>query len=258
MDWIQTLQVISVGMLIGTLIGLTGLGGGSILTPILLVLFGIEPMTALGTGFVVGALTRAAGGWNHVRLGHVDLLTVRSLLRGSLPGIIGGFGVLKIIDHYPLIPLDAFLRHAIGIALIIVALSIFFPLFWSRLQRLAAQLSESRRGRWITIYSFLTGILISITSVGTGSLFVPFLLAFFPGSLPGAIGVNVVHGAIITGVSALLHGVSGSVDWELAFRLLAGMVPGILLGSQLSAAIPKRILELIVASTLLTTSLKLI
>ncbi len=254
MSW----EIILAGFLVGILIGLTGMGGGSILTPALILLFNIDPVTALGTGFVVSALTRAVGAWNHWRLGNVQCTTVVRLLRGCLPGVLLGFGILKLIERYALVPLNDFLRHAIGVALILVALTMLFPSFWNRLQERARQLSERRRERWIGLSTLLVGILIGITSVGTGSLLVPFLIAFFPASLPQVVGVNVFHGSIITVVSALLHSVSGSVDWKIGWQMLAGMVPGILAGSQLSVLVPKRTLELILASTLLTTSIKLI
>ena len=253
-----SVEIALIGFLVGTLIGLTGMGGGSVLTPFLILFLGIDPFVALGTGFIVGALTRSVGAWNHWNLGNIDVKVVLQLLKGSLPGILAGFGILKLIEQTKLFSLNDFLRHAIGFALVIVAVSMFFPSVWKNIQKQITTLSVHHHLRWIAPYSCFVGSLISMTSVGTGMLLVPLLIILLPASLPAVVGVNVLHGAIITGILGILHGAFGNVDWPLAGRLVVGMVPGILLGSQLSVLIPRRAFELILASTLLTTSIKLI
>lgn len=258
MEFLHQFGIVLIAFFIGGLVGLTGMGGGSLLTPALIILFNVQPIVALGTGFLAGAVTRIVGGWNHWRLGNVDFATVRILLRGSLPGVVVGFIILKMIERFEFIHTDVFVRQSISVGLFLVAASMFYRSLWVVLQERAARLGQERRGRWMKLYSFGSSLLIGVSSVGTGTLLVPFLIAFFPGSLATVVGTNVVHGAVISAASAALHGAAGSIDWQLALPLTAGLVPGILLGSHLSVFIPKRVLEFILASTLLTTSVKLI
>lgn len=251
-------EVIAAGFVVGVLTGLTGMGGGSLVTPMMIFVFGIQPAAAVGTDLVLDAITRAAGAVAHFRMKNVDLGMVRTLLSGSVPGAIAGLLLLEILPMLHIASQNAATSHALGAVLILVAAAMFFPSLWKYLRRRSAVLEKRKKDRMIRAVAFGVGVAVSLTSVGSGSLFVPFLLAVSSGTFSRVVGIGVFHGAILCAVAAAGHLAGGSVDLPLLTGLLIGSVPGAIIGSRMSLRFPRRATELLLGSLLLVSGFRLL
>jgi len=233
------------------------MGGGSLMTPMMIFLLRVNPLTAIGTDLVFAAITKIFGAVAHYRLGNVELKLTYRLLTGSIPGALFGILLLKFIQLAGIVPVETFLKEALGIVLIIVAASLFYRPLWEKFSKKTVAYVAKRR-RVTLIYSFVIGVLVSITSVGSGTLFMPFLLFFYTMLPSRFVGTDVFHGAVLVSGAALFHLFSGNVHAALLLNLLLGSLPGVVLGSRLSVLFPKRILELALASVLFISGYKLI
>ncbi len=255
----MSVEVVIAGLAVGVLIGLTGIGGGSIITPALVFIFRIHPLYAVGTDLSLGALTKIAGAMTHVRLGNVHAATTRLLLSGSIPGALVGLLLLKFLPTYTTLPYDSFIEPSLGVVLLLVSTGLFFPSIWSRVRRWKL-VSQGTRFLWVVrLAAFFVGVAVSITSVGSGSLLVPLLLAAFPFPLSQIVGIDVIHGAVLTSFAASGHLLAmESLNYHLLLNLLIGSVPGVIVGSKLSTSIPRRVVEIAVASMLVISGVKLL
>lgn len=254
----MSLEIILAGFFIGTMIGLTGMGGGSIVTPIMIFIFRVQPVFAVGTDLVLSALTKTAGAVTHFRLGNVDMKITRTLLSGSIPGALLGLLFFRILPSLHIVSVDSIIRHALGVVLLIVSAGLFYPPIWKFAEKFKSS-PDRKESVWIIRgVSFAVGLAVSITSVGSGSIFVPFMLAIFTLPLSRVVGIDVFHGAILTAVAGAGHIVSGTVDLPLLANLLVGSVPGVVLGSKLSVSFPKRAMEIILGSMLVLSGIKLL
>jgi uncharacterized membrane protein YfcA len=244
-----------IGLVVGTLIGLTGMGGGSLLTPVLIVLLGRDPLTAVGTGLVIAAVTKLFGSATHGRLGNVDVATTLRLLAGSLPGALAGASVLLWVRYTGLIAPASLVKSAIGLTLVLAALSLWTRPLWERGGTHAALYPSMVRSSTVGV-AFVVGALVSLTSVGTGTLLVPFLIFFCRLPVSKVIGTDIAHGLVLTAVVATIYGFGGHVDWALALIVLVGAVPGVVLGSHMSLQISQATMERILGSVLLVCGLK--
>ncbi|SRR6266581_5957212 len=254
MDFAQTIA----GFAVGALVGITGVGGGSLMTPLLVLLFGIHPATAVGTDLLYAAITKSVGTLAHSSRNNVDWRIVRRLALGSVPasaltifsldrlGIHGqaGSGLMTVV---------------LGGALLLTALS----LFWRRrLLALAARRSGSAAdaGPARTVaFGALLGVLVSSSSVGAGAIGVTALLFLYPAlGTRRIVGTDIAHAVPLTLVAGLGYWWLGSIDWSLLGSLLLGSIPGIWLGSHLSSRIPERALRPTLATLLLLIAGKLI
>ncbi|MFQ5893109.1 MAG: sulfite exporter TauE/SafE family protein [Nitrospinota bacterium] len=244
-----------IGLVVGTLIGLTGMGGGSLLTPALIVLLGLDPLTAVGTGLAIAAVTKLVGSAAHGRLGNVDGRTTLTLLSGSLPGAIAGLGLLWAVRYTGVVTAGSLVKTAIGLTLVLAALSLWTRPLWERGGTHAVRSPALVRSSTVWV-AFVVGALVSLTSVGTGTLLVPFLIFFC--RLPAArvVGTDIVHGLVLTALVATLYGLGGHVEWALAAAVLVGAVPGVVLGSHLSLQVSGPTMERILGSVLLVCGLK--
>jgi hypothetical protein len=245
------------GFFVGLLVGLTGMGGGALMTPFLILVLGTRPVVAVGTDLVYGAVTKLFGAWMHWRQGTVDLRVVRQLAIGSVPAGLGAVIVLQWIGETGA-DVDATVRRALGFVLILVAVLLVARLF----NVLPADIPETWRrrleGRGTIVVGALVGALVGFTSVGSGSLLVPFLVCVFPLSAARIVGTDVFHAAILVTVTALGHAHNGSVDWPLAAALLAGSLPGVAIGSWMAPRTPVRLLRGALAGLLLLTGISLV
>lgn len=239
-------QILS-GFVVGLLIGLTGVGGGSLMTPILLIFFGKPAAIAVGTDLLYAAITKSAGILAHGKLGNIDWRIVSLLALGSVPA--------SIITTAYLSDMDVFSNNAVikiqfwlGIALMLTSVSVIF-------RNQLAQLSKN--GRWVKpelaapltlLLGITLGFLVTLTSVGAGALGVTALLILYP-KLPISkiIGTDVAHAVPLTLVAGLGHVSLGTVDYSLLGTLLIGSIPGIWLGSHLSAKVAEHWLRLLLA-----------
>lgn len=251
-----------IGFGVGLLLGLTSLGGGSLLTPLLVIVLRVHPAIAVGTDLVCQAVTRAVSIPVHVRQGAVDGRLVMLIAAGSIPGtLLTSVAVARA--RGPLLS-ETVMLAALGAALIITAGTILAdPLFKRRRDRAQATpvaATRSRRRDMITVAAGLVvGISVGLTSVGAGSL-VMALLVVGHSHLSGRrlVGTDLAHGLLLLPISAVLALAGGRVDLALAGALLLGSVPGGLLGSRLSAVLPERPLRLTLAGVVFATGVRLL
>ncbi|CDY79821.1 Putative sulfate permease [Caballeronia glathei] len=249
------------GLAVGFLVGLTGVGGGSLMTPLLVLLFGIHPATAVGTDLLYAAATKATGTLVHGIKGSVDWRITGRLAAGSVPAAAL---TLLLLHQYGLnAPGTARLIQIIlGSALLVTAVSLVFR---PQLARLAYKKGRGRPEHplrttaWTVLTGAVLGVLVSITSVGAGAIGVTVLLLLYPRlATVRIVGSDVAHAVPLTLIAGTGHWMLGSVDWSLLASLLVGSLPGIAIGSMLSSKAPEALLRNVLAATLLLVGAKLI
>jgi uncharacterized membrane protein YfcA len=257
------------GLAVGFLVGLTGVGGGSLMTPLLVLLFGIHPATAVGTDLLYAAATKSAGTLVHGLKGSVDWRITGRLATGSIPAAAI---TLFLLHRYGLnTPAAArIIQLVLGYALLITALSLIFRPQLARLAYKAGMAREARGGSdaarrethtvgWTILTGAVLGVLVSITSVGAGAIGVTVLLLLYPRLATARIvGSDIAHAVPLTLIAGTGHWLLGSVDWSLLISLLVGSLPGIVLGSLLSARAPEVLLRNVLAATLVLVGVKLV
>jgi uncharacterized membrane protein YfcA len=256
MDWLYPLS----GFVVGGVVGLTGMGGGSLMTPLLILLFGMNPLTAVGTDLMYASLTKAVGTLIHAKKGHVAWHLAGALAIGSVPAAVITIWTLALLPKQS--PTTAgFISISIGASLIVAAIAIFFR---RRIRRYALARSDDparvKHARSITIvFGALLGVLVSLCSVGAGALGVAVLFFLYPRLPPvRVVGSDLAHAVPLTMVAGLGHWVIGSVDWSIVGALLLGSFPGIYLGSYFSSHVSDRILFPLLASMMLLVGLRLV
>lgn len=245
------------GFVVGLLVGLTGVGGGSLMTPILLIFFNVKAAVAVGTDLLYASITKSVGIFAHGKLGNIDWQIVRQLAYGSIPA--------SIITVLYLRELDIASDHAVssikfwlGIALLLTSLSV---LFRNQLAKL------SKNGHWINprytptltvTLGLILGFLVTLTSVGAGALGVTALLILYPKiPITKIVGTDVAHAVPLTLVAGLGHASLGTVDYSLLGTLLIGSIPGIWIGSHLSAKVAEHWVRTLLALILVYVGQKL-
>ena len=256
MDIMYTLS----GFAVGAIVGLTGVGGGSLMTPLLVLLFGVHPATAVGTDLLYAAMTKAGGTVAHSRKGHIEWRITLRLAAGSIPAAALTVLVLSQLPKGST-AISHIISHGLGFALMLTAIAI---LFGRKLREYASQQEESPLrqrylGKITVLVGVILGVLVTISSVGAGALGVAALFFLYPKLSPVKIvGSDVAHAVPLTLVAGLGHWLLGGVDWSLLGALLLGSLPGIWIGSHLSAKVPEHILRRILASMLVLIGTKLV
>jgi hypothetical protein len=258
MDWLYAFS----GLIVGLVVGMTGVGGGSLMTPLLVMGFGVAPITAVGTDLLYAGLTKAGGSVARHRLGSVDWRVASLLALGSVPAALGTAAALaQAKDHD--IYVGSLLTTALGVALVMSAVALVFK---EQLQRFAGGKTSSAamwRVRHATLLTVLVGallgLLVTLTSVGAGALGAVALLLLYP-HLPTnhVAGTDIVHAVPLTLVAGASHAVAGTVNYSMLGSLLVGSLPGILLGSLLSHRVPDHLLRRALALVLFVVGLKLV
>jgi len=234
--------IIVFGLGVGVLVGLTGIGGGSLMTPLLILAIGTHPVVAIGTDLAYGAVTKTVGGWRHLRQRTVDLRLSLWLAAGSAPGALLGVVLVERLHAAAGDDFEPALLGALGVALVlaaggVLARSLFAPRAVAR-ERERARLD--RRGRTLAVVSGLVlGFVLGITSVGSGALVGLVLILAFRLTPRRVVGTDVFHAAILLWVAGLAHLVSGNVDLGLMANILAGSIPGVWLGAALLPRVPQ-------------------
>jgi uncharacterized membrane protein YfcA len=255
-DWAYTLS----GLVVGFLVGLTGVGGGSLMTPLLVFLFGIPPIKAVGTDLLFAAITKAGGVWAHSRRKTIEWRIVGLLAAGSIPASVLTSALLQsIVVHKE--NLNTIITTLLGTALILTSIALLFK---GEFQALGRRISSEIAPDWTRWRSAITvlagvilGVLVTMTSVGAGALGAAMLFFLYP-SLPTAriVGTDIAHAVPLTAVAGLGHLHMGTVDFVLLGSLLLGSLPGIYLGSHLSTKVPEKIMRPILASMLMLIGVK--
>ena len=249
MDGMYTLS----GFLVGLIVGVTGVGGGSLMTPLLILLFGISPATAVGTDLLYASLTKTLGGWVHGRRGTVDWKVAGLLCLGSLPAAVVTIALLKYLalDKETL---RSLVTGVLSVALLLTASALLLK---SRIKKSAQRrydtLLHPRHLPAATIATgIIVGILVTISSVGAGVLGTVALLFLYPRMQAAkVVGTDIVHAVPLTAVAGMGHLALGTVDIVLLGSLLLGSLPGIYIGSHLSAKVPEGVLRPVLAAMLL-------
>lgn len=253
-------KVSLLGLFVGVLIGLTGMGGGALMTPALILFNLARPTLAVGTDLVWNALTKGVGSIVHLKQRTVDTRIVKRLAIGSVPGALMGIGLLAILRHHGIKSEDHLVVMVLGTALIGVALSLYFrSIFGSKLPVFGPE-GLAKGPAWLTsVIGLVVGFLVSITSVGSGTMIVASLVFIYPTtSLKKLVGSDIFHALFLVGVSALGHVGLGTVDTKLLIGLLIGSVPGVVIGSRLSLIFPEKVLRPLLATTLLYLGARLL
>ncbi len=245
-----------IGFVVGTLIGMTGLGGGVLLLPVLIFGLRVPPILAVGSDALFNFFTKIGSGWMHLSHGTVRRRVVLALAVGSIPGSILGVSLLVHLRNLYGSGVNHFITTAVGILLIVVPVLLFFQ----------KQIEEHVTTRPPTMKSFagmsaiglLAGFLVGMTSVGSGSIIMMLLLMFYSYSPRVMVGTDIVHAVALTGVTSLLHFRFGNVDLSLVGALLVGSIPGGLLGSHLSTRVPLPWLRRMLCTLLLATGARML
>jgi len=239
------------GFVVGALVGMTGVGGGSLMTPLLILLFGVHPATAVGTDLLYAAATKTGGSLVHGFARSIDWLVVRRLATGSVPATIATLVFLSRLN------LDGagargFITFVLSFALFLTAFLLVFggPLVAFYRMRVTA-LDVRHTATSTVLVGVALGVLVSISSVGAGAIGVVALVVLYP-QLPMSriVGSDIAHAVPLTLIAGSGHWLIGSVDWQIIGSLLAGSLPGIFIGSYFAVRIPERALKLVLASVL--------
>jgi uncharacterized membrane protein YfcA len=247
---------ILVGFVVGVLIGLSGVGGGVMLLPVLIFGLGYPPIVAVGSDALFNFFTKIPASMLHLKKGTVRRKVVLALATGSVPGSICGVRVLVYIRHLYGDGVNHFIKTAVGILLIIVPL---LMLFQRRIEERVANRPPTMRGfAGMAVIGLVAGFLVGMTSVGSGSIIMMLLLLFYSFPPKINVGTDIVHAVILTGVTGFLHFRLGNVDPRLVMSLLIGSVPGGLLGSHLATRVPMLWLRRILCALLLITGARML
>ena len=246
------------GFAVGMLVGLTGVGGGSLMTPLLILLFGIHPVTAVGTDLLYAAATKSVGTLVHGIGKTIEWRLTLLLALGSIPAAAATL-LFEYVVGRPNATVEHVMTVALGVALLLTAVSL---LMRSRIEAFAARRGapSARRATVLTVLTgVVLGVLVSLTSVGAGALGVTVLIMLYP-RLPLAriIGSDIAHAVPLTLLAGIGHWVMGDVNWGLLGSLLVGSVPGIVVGSLLATRVPERVLRPLLAATLVLVGGKLL
>ena len=247
-------MVIAFGLGVGILVGLTGIGGGSLMTPLLILFAGIPPTVAIGTDLAYGAITKTLGGWRHLRKGTVDLGVSKWLAFGSVPGSLVGVALLETYGD----DLQDGLLAVVAGALLIVALSILFRALFLRAaidrERHTVVMTSGVKASATGIGAVL-GLVLGVTSVGSGALIGLALILVFRLTPHRVVGTDVFHAAILLWSAGLAHLVVGNVDLVLMATILVGSLPGVVIGTALIDKVSPDVLRPALGCVLLGSAL---
>jgi uncharacterized protein len=246
------------GLLVGMLVGMTGVGGGSLMTPLLILLFGIRPETAVGTDLLYASVTKTAGTTVHGLAGSVDWRVVGRLLLGSMPGTALTIYALSLIGPWG--PgVNAFITTVLAIGLLITVVALVFR---KNIERMAGarmpEMSNQRTFHLTVLTGLMLGVLVSISSVGAGALGVTALIFLYPRiSMVRIVGSDIAHAVPLTLMAGMGHWLLGGINWMLFGSLLVGSIPGILIGSYVATRVPEMVLRMLLATVLAIVATRL-
>ncbi len=254
MDWKLSLA----GLLIGVLVGMTGMGGGSLMTPMLVFLFGFKPTVAIGTDILHGAIFKSFGAARHRQLGTVHARLTLWMLLGSAPFSLVGVALSTWLGHRYGEGFEDTAAIILGVALIAGGLGFAVKTFLTGRAKSDAPFALQASDRRIAfLLGVAGGFIVGLTSVGSGTFFGLVMLLVFPLTAAKVVGTDIFHAAALLWVAGAGHLVAGNVDLHATGWLLIGSIPGVLLGSQVSINLPERALRLGLAMTLTLAGLKL-
>jgi uncharacterized membrane protein YfcA len=234
--------IILFGLGIGVLVGMTGMGGGSLMTPLLILIFGIQPTTAIGTDIFYSAITKTVGGWRHYKMKTVNMGLVKWLAIGSVPAAVIGVAVVSVLEkHIGEEQLDSLVYSVLGGTLLMVGIiTLARALILRNLVTEREDFGIERRHKVAAVViGATTGFVIGITSAGSGTVIAILLIAVFRLVPKKVVGTDVFHAAILLWAAGVAHWIGGNVDFVLAGNILIGSIPGVIVGAALSDRAPQ-------------------
>jgi hypothetical protein len=234
--------IIVFGLGIGVLVGMTGMGGGSLMTPLLILIFGIQPTTAIGTDIFYSAVTKTVGGWRHFRMKTVNMELVKWLSFGSVPAAVLGVAIVSVLqDHIGEDRLDSLVYAVLGGTLLMVGvITLTRALILRDLVKERDRFDVERRHKVAAVViGATTGFVIGVTSAGSGTVIAILLIAVYRLAPKKVVGTDVFHAAILLWAAGIAHWIGGNVDFTLAGNILIGSIPGVVIGAALSDKAPQ-------------------
>jgi uncharacterized membrane protein YfcA len=230
--------IVIFGLGVGVLVGLTGMGGGTLMTPLLILVFGIKPVTAIGTDIAYAAVTKTVGGLKHFRMGTVDVALSTWMALGSVPAAVAGVVTLGKLEAAYGKSFDSLVLALVAGALLLTGVSmltriLFMPKLADR-ERSSVPMGRREKISAVVLGIFV-GFVLGVTSAGSGALIAVGLIVFFRLVPHRVVGTDVFHAALLLWAAGIAHVIAGNVDYGLTLNILLGSVPGIWLGSHLSA-----------------------
>lgn len=258
------------GLVVGFIVGLTGMGGGALMTPMLVFFFGVNPLAAVSSDLVTSAVMKPFGGYVHLRRGTVNLKLAGWLVLGSVPSAFAGVFILRAMGDGA--QLQEAVKTALGVALLVAALSLIVKAYITmteRVQRRAAGVPRTASSSGApqavirpvptVLVGVLGGLIVGMTSVGSGSLIIIALLLLYPALQAGQlVGTDLVQAVPLVAAAAIGHLFFGDVQLDVTVALLVGSIPGVILGAQASSRAPAGLIRRALALVLLASGLKLV
>lgn len=254
MDWKLSLA----GLLIGLLVGLTGMGGGSLMTPILVLLFGFKPTVAIGTDILHGAIFKSFSSAQHRRLGHVHARLTAWMLVGSAPASLAGVAFSAWLESRYGDGFEAVVKDILGAALIVTGIAFLVKTFVHKSAPDLPFLLARRDRVSAVVVGLFGGFVVGLTSVGSGTFFALAMLALYPLTAAKIVGTDIFHAALLLWVAGAGQLVAGNVDLGATGWLLIGSIPGVLLGGHFTVHLPDKALRVALGVTLTVAGLKVI
>ncbi|PJC96807.1 hypothetical protein GQ37_021180 [Janthinobacterium sp. BJB1] len=256
----MTLSYIVSGFAVGLLVGMTGVGGGSLMTPLLTLLFGVPPSVAVGTDLAFASITKSAGTLTHRLRGTIRWDIVRRLCIGALPAAV--VSTLALKSFGTLSPeIGQIIRYSIAASVLLTVVALIFKgrmLVWINAHP-EKQLQGNKLAAATIIAGAVLGVLVTVSSIGAGAIGATLLVMLYPRMSSAEVaGTDIAYAVPLTAIAALGHWWLGSIHWELLASLLVGSLPGITLGSWVARSMPEKFLRVLLAMTLTGVAVKLI
>jgi uncharacterized protein len=254
----MSVSITIMGLVVGILIGLTGVGGAALLTPLLIVL-GINPSVAVGTDLIYNSITKLFGLGQHWKQGTINFKLVKYLALGSIPSAVIAIGTLHLFPAFHQHQ-EQIIKNTLGYVLTLVAISILIRVFFDKKIRPNRwQMQPLEKKKMLTILiGVIFGFIVGLTSIGSGSLFAIAMLFLYRMNTSELVGTDIAHAFFLVTVAGILNASFGSVNYTLTANLLIGSIPGVLIGSRLSTKVSAKPLQAVMATIILISGLKLI
>lgn len=233
------------GLIVGILIGLTGMGGGSVMTPIMIFLFHMHPAVAVGTDLVYASVTKVVGAIQHIRQKTVDFAALKFLSIGSVPGAIFGSALVGYMElHLPIQHVNTIIGQMLGAVYILLVIAMIWR-WWAIKTDRQLKVAPTRlpKGK-LVVLGLVAGCVVGLTSVGSGALYIAVLGLIYPIASAKMVGTDITQAVLVTGVAGIAHLAFGNVNLLMVASLLLGSIPGILIGSRLTVRIPESAVRL--------------
>jgi uncharacterized protein len=254
---LDPLAVLS-GFAVGAIVGMTGVGGGSLMTPLLMGVFKLHPAVAIGTDLAFAGITKAGGALAHSRQSHVCWPVVLLMLAGSVPAACATLAVMHFSELGK--SSTGAMTFTLGIALLLTAMTVLWRRAWSAIGQRLQRVIPARQRNLLTLLSgVFLGVIVTLSSIGAGAIGAALILLLQPQlKAHEVVGTDIVHAVPLTLVAAAGHAWLGHVDYALLAALLVGSLPGIWLGARLTTLMPERFVRALLCTSLVTAGLKVI